>query len=199
MILSPCASSRRSAPGCGTQLVSCPSHRYRYGATGIRAGPRSVRPRGVAPVREIFHARIALSSSTFFSCMPPAAIMMFGAPRGGSCLAVEIGVVEEVDVVDHEALLARGSPLEHRAALDDAHVLLDHLVARTGGNVVSSGHTAGAGSPERANEEFVAVVRAQRIVAGAQRVTHRIRTFFLLVHLLCTLSEHFVHSDAPLN
>ncbi len=27
MILSPCASSRRSVPGCGTQLVSWPSHR----------------------------------------------------------------------------------------------------------------------------------------------------------------------------
>src|SRR5262252_8983598 len=39
MILSPCASSRRSVPGCGTQLVSWPPHKYRYGATAIVSGP----------------------------------------------------------------------------------------------------------------------------------------------------------------
>ena len=34
----------------------------------------------------IFHARIALSSNTFFNCVPPAAIITFGAPRGGSSM-----------------------------------------------------------------------------------------------------------------
>ncbi len=62
------------------------------------------------PVREDTSTRrIALSSNTFFNCVPPAAIITFGAPRGGSSRAVEVGVVEEVDVVDHEALLARGT------------------------------------------------------------------------------------------
>ena len=29
---------------------------------------------------------MALSSNTFFSCVPPAAIITFGAPRGGNCV-----------------------------------------------------------------------------------------------------------------
>ena len=66
------------------------------------------------------------SSSTFFSCVPPAAIMMFGAPCRRQRRAVDVGVVQEVDVVDDEALLGGRLALEHLRAIDDAGVLLDH-------------------------------------------------------------------------
>ena len=56
--------------------------------------------------------------------MPPAAIMMFGAPGGGSRRAVDVGVVQEVDVVDHDALLGGGLALQHPRAVDDTRVLL---------------------------------------------------------------------------
>ena len=51
------------------------------------------------------------SSKIFFSCAPPAAIMMFGAPAGGSARAVDVRIVEEVHAVDHDALFSGGRPL----------------------------------------------------------------------------------------
>ena len=84
MILSPCESSPRSVPGCGTQLVSCPPHRYEYGATLIDVGPSIFVFDGSFQSTWNCHTLTTLSVSSVSSCLPPPAIMMLGAPLGGS-------------------------------------------------------------------------------------------------------------------
>ena len=101
---------------------------------------------------------------------------MFGAPFGRQLLAIEIGVVEKVHVVDDDALLGRVLALEHPRPIDDAGVLLNHVVAGAGRHVVAVG-------PDRRTRivrkerphELVSIVWAERVGPGAQRVAHRER------------------------
>ena len=101
---------------------------------------------------------------------------MLGRACGRHGLAVDVGVVEEADAVEHEALLGRRLALEHLLAIDDARVLLDEVVARARGDVV-------AVAPDRRprvigkerTQELVAVVRAHGVVARADGVAHRVR------------------------
>src|SRR5215475_9586593 len=86
MILSPCESSRCSAPGCGTHLVSCPPQRYEYGATLIAVGPRIFVFDGSFQSTWYSQTLTTLSANRVSSCLPPPAIMMFGAPAGGRLL-----------------------------------------------------------------------------------------------------------------
>ena len=46
-------------------------------------------------------------------------------------MAIDIRGVEKVHAVDHDALLGRRQPLQHAHAIDDADVLLNHVVAGT--------------------------------------------------------------------
>ena len=94
----------------------------------VGPGDASSSPDPSSPRRTSTHTCRRLRAR-LLSCAPPVAITMFGAPRGGSALPVEVGVVEEVDAVDDDALLGRGLALEHPGAIDDAGVLLDEVVA----------------------------------------------------------------------
>src|SRR5262249_8626430 len=86
-------------------------------------------------------------------------------------------VVEEVDLIDDDALLRGGLTLQQLVALDDTCVLLNDLVARAGRHIITVGPNRGAWiiRKERA-QEFVSIVRAQRIRSRADRVTHGIRS-----------------------
>ena len=57
---------------------------------------------------------------------------MFGAPRGGSCLAVDVGVVQEVHAVDDDALFGGGLALQHLASFNDAGCFWIDVVAGAG-------------------------------------------------------------------
>ena len=92
---------------------------------------------------------------------------------GGQPRAVEVGVVQEVDVVDDEALLARGLALEHGLALDDTGVLLDDFIAGAGRHVVAIGpHRRTGVVREKGPEKFIAVVSAHRVACGAYGIAH---------------------------
>ena len=102
--------------------------------------------------------------------------MMFGAPAGGSPLPVDVGVVQEVHAVDDDALLGRRLPFQHAVAIDHAGVLLDHVVAGTGRDVVAVGPDRRARViREERPIEGVSVVRSERIGSDADRVAHRVR------------------------
>ena len=97
-------------------------------------------------------------------------------PGRRESLAVDVGVVQEVHAVDDHALLGRRLPLEHPVAIDDARVLLNHVVAGAGRVVVAVGPDRRAGViREERPVERVAIVRPERIGRRADRVAHRVR------------------------
>ena len=100
---------------------------------------------------------------------------------GRKCLAVDVGIVQEVDVLHDDALLGGGQPRQHLRPIGDARVLLrrdrgrDAIVACACGDVIPirpDGRTRVV-REERA-EELVAIVRAEGIGRGAHRVAHRV-------------------------
>ena len=101
--------------------------------------------------------------------------MMLGAPDGGSALPSTSALLRKPTPSRIDALLGRRLAFEHLLAIDDARVLLDEVVARARRHVV-------AVAPDRRPrivgkerpQELVAVVRAHRIVARADRVAHRV-------------------------
>src|SRR2546427_608089 len=103
-----------------------------------------------------------------------------GRARGRQRAAVEIRVVQEVHAIDDHALLGRCLAEQHVAAIDGAGVLLDDVVAGAGRYVISvRPHRRTWVIGEQRPQEFVAIVRAERIGARAHRITHRERTLLL--------------------
>jgi hypothetical protein len=145
MILSPCESSRRSTPGCGTQFVSCPPQRYEYGATLIAVRSVDLRLRRILPVDvEMPDVHDAVRQQRIEL---PAAARDHDVRRtlGRQRLSINVRVVEEVHILDDDALLGRRFAREHRFAIGDARVLLrrdgrrDPVVARARRDVVAIG------------------------------------------------------------
>src|SRR5262249_38913669 len=90
--------------------------------------------------------------------------------------AVNIRVVQEIHSVNDEALLAGRLAPEHLRALHDAGMFLDHVVASAGRDVVTVGPDRRARIiGEEQPQKFVAIVRAERVGACADRVAHRVR------------------------
>ena len=109
------------------------------------------------------------------SCVPPAAIMMFGAPAGGSAVPSRSALFRKLTPIDQEALLGRRLSLQHLRAIGDAHFLLDDVVSDARGHVVAVGPDGGARVVgEQRPLEHIAVVLAERIRSGADRVADRI-------------------------
>ncbi len=103
-----------------------------------------------------------------------------GCSGGRQSSAIDIGVIEEVDIVDDDALFGGWLAGEHSGAVGDAGVFLYDVVAGTGGNVVAVGPDGGARivGEERALE-LVAVIRSERIGTGAYGVTNGVGTLGL--------------------
>src|SRR5262249_50339289 len=102
-------------------------------------------------------------------------------------LAIDVRVVQEIHSVNDDALLAGRFALEHLRALNNAGMLLDHVVARAGRDVVAVRPDSRARIiREERSQKFVAIVWAERVGSGADRVAHRVRT--LRAGLLSALS-----------
>src|SRR5262249_12630 len=102
-------------------------------------------------------------------------------------LAINVRVVQEINSVNDDALLAGRFALEHLRALHNAGMLLDHVVARAGRDVVTVGPNRRARIiREERPQKFVAIVWAERVGTGADRVAHRVRA--LRAGLLSALS-----------
>ena len=103
-----------------------------------------------------------------------------GCPSGRQRLAVEIRVVQKVHPVHDHALLGRRLAEQHVPAIDGARVLLDDVVAGAGRYVIAVGPNGGPRIiREERPQEFVAIVRAERIGARADRIAHRERALLL--------------------
>ena len=120
------------------------------------------------------------SCRSLFSCAPPVAIMMFGAPAGGSCLPSRSALLRKFTSSMMKPCSVAGSPLSIFAALDHVGMLLDDVVAGAGRHVVAVGPD---GRPRIVGKqrplEHVAVVRAERVGAGADGVAHRVGALLL--------------------
>jgi hypothetical protein len=103
-------------------------------------------------------------------------------------LAINVRVVQEIHSANDDALLAGRLALEHLRALHDACMLLDHVVARAGRDVITVGPDR---EPriigEERSQKFVAIVGSEGIGTGADRVAHRVRA--LRSGLLSALSS----------
>lgn len=96
-----------------------------------------------------------------------------GRSRRRQAKAVDIGAVKKVDAVDDDALLSRGRTRKHFAAVGDAYMLLNHSVARAGGQVITVAPNCGARviGKER-TIELIAVIRPHGVRPSAHCVTH---------------------------
>src|SRR5262249_43306847 len=102
-------------------------------------------------------------------------------------LTVDVRVVQEIHSINDDALLGGRLALEHLRAFHNAGMLLDHVVARAGRDVVAVGPDRRARIiGEERPQKFVAIVWAERVGTGADRVAHRVRA--LRAGLLSALS-----------
>ena len=62
-----------------------------------------------------------------------------GRSRRRKFPAIDVGVVQKIHTVDHDALLGRWLARQHSRAIRDARVFLNHIVARAGWRVVAVG------------------------------------------------------------
>jgi hypothetical protein len=164
-------------PGCGTQWVNWPSQRYRYGATAILSlRARNPRLGRIGPVdgelprehRAVLQHVLELNTASRHHHVRRTCRRQRGS--------IDIGVVQKIDAVDDEALFGRRLALEHPAAIGDTRMLLDDVVARAGRHVVAvAPHRRPRIVGKERPQELVAIVRAHRIVARADRITHRVR------------------------
>lgn len=96
-----------------------------------------------------------------------------GRAARGKSLAIDVGVVEKIHAVNHDALLGSGQAAKHFVAIGDAIVLLDDCVACAGGHVIAIGPNGGPRIiGEQGAFESVAIIFAQRIAGGAHGVAH---------------------------
>src|SRR5262245_48068984 len=96
--------------------------------------------------------------------------------RRRQTFAVDVRVVEKIHSVNDDALLAGRLALEQLRAFYDAGMFLDHVMATAGGDVVAGGPDSRARIiGEERPQKFVAIVRAERVGTGADRITHRVR------------------------
>jgi hypothetical protein len=98
---------------------------------------------------------------------------MFGAPGAGSPRpSMSAGFKKFTP-----SLVRRRLASEHLRAVGDANVFLHHVIARAGGDVIAVGPNAGPRIVgEKASWKFVSMIGAERVRAGAHRVTHGIRS-----------------------
>src|SRR5262249_50881711 len=107
--------------------------------------------------------------------------------RRRQTFAVNVRVVQEIHSVNDDALFAGRLALEHLRALHDTAMFLNHFVARAGRDVVTVGPDRRARIiGEERPQKFVAIVRAERVGADADRVAHRVRA--LRARLLSALA-----------
>ncbi len=175
MILSPCESSRRSVPRLRHAVLELAVAQIAIRRDGDLVRPGHLRLRRVLPIDGEPPRIHAVVFENVLQLRAPGGHHDVGRARRRHRRAVDVGVVEKADAVEHDALFARRLAFEHLCTIDDARVLLDDVVASARRHVVA---VAPDCRPrvvgEERTKELVAEVRAHRIVARADRVAHRI-------------------------